>query len=126
MVNNARETPKTGKAAAGQKTQKTHWVFQKAKKAKEKEKEKEKLDELRGYAESMGPDVCRRAIDIALDSKKATWPYIRAILRDKQARGVRCLADWDALEEHQGREKQGWSTGNPFLEMLEEEKRGKS
>ena len=84
------------------------------------------LDELRGYAESMGPDVCRRAIDIALDSKKATWPYIRAILRDKQARGVRCLADWDALEEHQGREKQGWSTGNPFLEMLEEEKRGKS
>lgn len=59
------------------------------------------LDELRGYAESMGADVCRRAIDIALDSKKANWPYIRAILRDKQARGVRCLADWDTLEaEH--------------------------
>ena len=59
------------------------------------------LDELRGYAESMGADVCLRAIDIALDSKKANWPYIRAILRDKQARGVRCLADWDTLEaEH--------------------------
>ena len=43
--------------------------------------------------------MCKRAFDIALDSKKATWPYIRAILRDKQARGVRCLADWDALEE---------------------------
>lgn len=57
------------------------------------------LDELRGYAETMGPDVCRRAIDIALDSKKATWPYIRAILRDKQSRGVRSLADWDALEK---------------------------
>lgn len=84
------------------------------------------LDELRGYVESMGPDVCRRAIDIALDSKKATWPYIRAILRDKQARGVRCLADWDALEAKQGRENHGWSTGNPFLEMLEEENRGKS
>lgn len=84
------------------------------------------LDELRGYAERMGPDVCRRAIDIALDSKKATWPYIRAILRDKQARGVRCLADWDALEAKQGRENHGWNTGNPFLEMLEEENRGKS
>lgn len=57
------------------------------------------LDELKGYAEEMGKDVCIRAIDIALDSKKANWPYIRAILRDKLRRGVKCLADWDALEE---------------------------
>ena len=56
------------------------------------------LDELRSYVDVMGPEVCRRAIDIALDSKKATWPYIRAILRDKQSRGVKCLADWEALE----------------------------
>ena len=39
------------------------------------------------------------AFDIALDSKAATWPYIRKILQDKQSRGVRCLADWDALEK---------------------------
>lgn len=58
------------------------------------------LDELKGFAEVMGPEVCRRAIDIALDSKKASWPYIRAILQDKQRRGVRCLADWDALGDH--------------------------
>lgn len=57
------------------------------------------LEELKGYAQTMGEAVCKRAFDIALDSKKATWPYIRAILRDKQAKGVRCLADWDALEE---------------------------
>ena len=57
------------------------------------------IDELKAYAEGMGPDVCKRAFDIALDSKKASWPYIRAILQDKQARGVKCLADWDALEE---------------------------
>lgn len=57
------------------------------------------LDELWGFAETVGPDVCRRAFDIALDSKKATWPYIRAILRDKAQRGVKCLADWDALGE---------------------------
>ena len=56
------------------------------------------LDELRGFAEVMGPDVCRRAFDIALDSKKTTWPYIRAILQDKQRRGVRCLADWDKID----------------------------
>lgn len=63
------------------------------------------LDELRGFAEVMGPDVCRRAIDIALDSKKASWPYIRAILQDKQRRGVRCLADWDALNSKKAEEK---------------------
>lgn len=62
------------------------------------------LDELRGYAEEMGDAVCKRAFDIALDSKKATWPYIRAILRDKQSKGVKCLADWDAFEKK--REKQ--------------------
>ena len=56
------------------------------------------LEELRGFVKALGKDVCLRAIDIALDSKKATWPYIRAILRDKQQRGVECLADWDALE----------------------------
>lgn len=58
------------------------------------------LDELKGFAEVMGPDVCKRAFDIALDSKKTTWPYIRAILQNKQHRGVRCLADWDALGDH--------------------------
>lgn len=57
------------------------------------------LDELRGFVEAVGPDVCRRAFDIALDSKKATWPYIRAILQDKAKRGVKCLADWDALDQ---------------------------
>lgn len=56
------------------------------------------LEELSGYARRMGEAVCKRAFDVALDSKKATWPYIRAILRDKEARGVKCLADWDRLE----------------------------
>lgn len=69
------------------------------------------LDELRGFAEVMGPEVCRRAFDIALDSKKVSWPYIRAILQDKQRRGVRCLADWDALgEAHKPEAKQQVST----------------
>ena len=58
------------------------------------------LDELRAYAEELGEAVCKRAFDIALDSKKANWPYIRAILQDKHARGVRCLADWDALADN--------------------------
>ena len=63
------------------------------------------LDELRSYAEDMGKDVCIRAFDIALDNKKTTWPYIRAILRDKLQRGVKCLADWDALESEREKAK---------------------
>ena len=60
------------------------------------------IDELKSYVATMGAEVCLRAIDIALDAKKANWNYIRAILRNKQAQGVRCLADWDKLEERRG------------------------
>lgn len=56
------------------------------------------LDELAGFVEAMGPDVCRRAFDIALDERITRWSYIRGILQDKQQRGVKCLADWDALD----------------------------
>ena len=78
-------------------------------------------DELTGFVEVMGAEVCLRAIDIALDAKKATWPYIRAILHSKQSQGVRCLADWDALEEKHGK-RTPKGGGNPFLNMLEGQK----
>ena len=62
------------------------------------------LDELAGFVESVGPEFCKRAFDIALDCKKTTWPYIRAILRDKQKNGVKCLADWDSIESKRSKE----------------------
>lgn len=70
------------------------------------------LDELAGYVRVMGPAVCKRAIDIALDNKKATWSYIKAILADKQARGVRCLADWDNLEKEREERNAATVRGN--------------
>lgn len=88
------------------------------------------LDELRGYAQAMGEGVCKRAIDEALDAKAATWPYIRGILRDKQARGVKSLADWEALERQRESKKQtrqaakNAGSGNVFQDMLDE-RRGK-
>ena len=57
------------------------------------------LDELKELWAELGTDCCLRAFEIAIEAKKATWPYIRAILRSKQRQGVRCLADWDALED---------------------------
>ena len=65
------------------------------------------LNALCEYARKMGPEVCLRAMDIALDEKKATWSYIRAILQDKYDRGVRCLEDWDALLEGRSSTRKG-------------------
>ena len=63
------------------------------------------IGELKGFCQRMGSEVCLRAISIAMDERKTSWSYIRAILRDKQSRGVKCLADWDRLEE--GRKRRG-------------------
>lgn len=81
------------------------------------------IDELKGYAESMGPDVCKRAFDIALDSKKASWPYIRAILQDKQARGVKCLADWDELDARREESKPRRQNLQPACDRTAPDKR---
>lgn len=73
------------------------------------------LAELESFAETMGIECCMRAFDIALDNKKTAWSYIRAILQDKQHRGVKCLADWDALEEawkNKGGKNNGSNTGD--------------
>lgn len=56
------------------------------------------LEELGAYARAMGSEVCLRAMDIALDSRKATWPYIRGILRRWQSLGVTCPADIERLD----------------------------
>lgn len=55
--------------------------------------------ELKGFVLEMGKEVCMRAIDIALDERKTSWSYVRAILRTKQEQGVRCIADWDRLDD---------------------------
>lgn len=57
------------------------------------------LDKLAEYATAMGAAVCKRAIDVAIDNQKTSWSYIKAILDDKLSAGVKCLADWDALDQ---------------------------
>lgn len=78
------------------------------------------LQELADYAEELGEAVCKRAFDIALDEKKSTWSYIRAILRDKAARGIKCLADWDEKCGSRGPVRQQEKNGTDRLrEMIE-------
>lgn len=56
------------------------------------------IEELKAFAGQMGSECCIRAMDIALDAKKANWPYIRGVLRAKLQQGVKCIADWDEIE----------------------------
>ncbi len=86
------------------------------------------LGELRGFVETMGQDCCLRAIDIALDEKKATWSYIKGVLKAKQAQGVRCLADWDKVDAAREAAKSakaarnaGWEPGRPRDQLPTEE-----
>lgn len=79
------------------------------------------LDKLKGYAEEMGEAVCKRAFDIALDNKKASWSYIEAILQDRLRRGVKCLADWDALDEQVKARKEAEKNGRDQRDHQESE-----
>lgn len=66
------------------------------------------LAELESFETQMGSECCLRAIDEALDARVANWNYIRKILRSKLEQGVRCIADWDKLEEkRETKAKQG-------------------
>ena len=63
------------------------------------------IDELKGYTKLLGADVCCRAINIALDDKKASWSYIKGILSSYSRDGVRSLADVQEREARREAEK---------------------
>lgn len=96
------------------------------------------LDELRIFVEELGADVVIEALNVALDEKKTSWSYIRAILRNYHAAGVRCLADVQRIRDERERLKAANMTAkggntrpnnspappgttNPFLTLLAEE-----
>lgn len=56
------------------------------------------MAELLEFERELGPEVCLRAIDAALDENHRTWSYIKAILTAKRDAGVRSAEDWDRLE----------------------------
>lgn len=63
------------------------------------------IDELKSYIKLLGADVCCRAINIALDDKKASWSYIKGILASYSRDGVRSLADVQEREARREAEK---------------------
>lgn len=63
------------------------------------------IDQLKGYMEQMDAACCLRAISIARDERKPTWSFVRGILRNRLSSGVRCIADWDAMDAKREEEK---------------------
>lgn len=64
------------------------------------------LEKLKVYYESVGADLCIKAISIARDERKATWSYIEGILKRFSAQGLRSIEDYEADEKRRS-EKNG-------------------
>ncbi len=63
------------------------------------------ITELADYAHELGAEVCLHAMNVALDEKKTTWSYVRAILKGYREDGVKCLADIQRREKQRGKNR---------------------
>lgn len=78
------------------------------------------LDMLKGYVDTMGADVCLRAIERAIDANARNWNYIRAILQNCQKDGICSIADWDRKEEQRnGRKRDAGGDADPAKTAIE-------
>lgn len=77
--------------------------------------------ELEHYVKAVGKEVVLWAFATALDAKKATWPYIQSILRDKERRGVKCLADLQTQGARRGDDKPKPKERRSFSELIAEQ-----
>lgn len=67
-------------------------------------------EEIMAFVWAMGPECCIRAMDMAVEANKASWNYVRAVLKSKQDKGVRDITGWDASEKKWEKEKR-YGTG---------------
>lgn len=63
------------------------------------------LELLADFERDLGPEVCIRAMMVALDAGKGDWGYIQGILKNKRRTGIRSLAAWDAQEAERARRR---------------------
>ena len=57
------------------------------------------LAELDEYADAVGGDTCKAAMEIAIKAHKGTWAYVRGILRNARDAGVMALADFKEYQK---------------------------
>ena len=76
--------------------------------------------ELLEFIDALGDDVVLHALHIAVDERKTSWSYIRAILNRYKSDGLLDLpAVLDAEERHR-QQKGGKGSGNVFADLVQE------
>ena len=73
---------------------------------------------LREYREKMSDDVICKAIEAAAANQARSWSYIRAILSDKESKGITTLDKWNAAETE--RKRGGKVKGKSLDDILDE------
>lgn len=73
----------------------------------------ESLALIERYEAEMGADVCKLAMDRAIDEQIPKWSYINGILRSWSSAGVKSLADVRAMDARHKQRGQGGSSGRP-------------
>ena len=71
------------------------------------------MEEIAGYVDALSEEIVRHAIDIALDNGVRKWAYVRAILMDYTAAGVKSVAEAKAYDERKRKKRDG-PPRNPF------------
>lgn len=77
------------------------------------------LDMLKQFTASLSADVVIHACEIALDERKTSWSYIRAILAQYERDGIRSMDDIKRREDE--RERQRESAQQPARRMSKSE-----
>lgn len=76
----------------------------------------ESLGLLEHFEREMGAEVCKLAMDRALDEHKSNWSYIRAILRDWSKNGVKSIADVQEQDDrYRNRQQEKNCDGKRFV-----------
>lgn len=71
------------------------------------------MEELNGFVDDLSEDIVRHAIDNALDQGVRKWAYVKSILNDYVAGGVRNVADAVACDERHRKKRKGSGGSGP-------------
>lgn len=71
------------------------------------------MEELNGFVDDLSEDIVRHAIDNALDQGVRKWAYVKSILNDYVAGGVRNVADAAACDDRHRKKRKGSGGSGP-------------
>lgn len=71
------------------------------------------MEELNGFVDDLSEEIVRHGIDNALDQGVRTWAYVKSILNDYVADGVKSVAEAKACDERHRKKRKGGGRSGP-------------